>query len=158
MQWSSSLLHIFNQLLPISFITQFNMKNAVQLIKSACWKGWTSITVFFWYKTKLTFKNEKRQQQKQRGSHEANTKVFLHFTAGLASTFHAATYWCWSTTRQWITVTAEGELVSNFFYAWANAGFIASSHAEWRTSSVLLYNQLNLLYCLNQGSYIHNDS
>ena len=43
MQWSSSLLHIFNQLLPISFITQFNMKNAVQLNKSACWKGWTSI-------------------------------------------------------------------------------------------------------------------
>ena len=37
-------------------------------------------------------------------------------------------------------------LVSNSFDALANAGFIVSSQQQ-------LYNQLNLLYCLNEGSY-----
>ena len=43
-------------------------------------------------------------------------------------------------------------LVSNSFDACVNAGFITNSHTE-RKLDCQLYNQLNLLYCLNQGSY-----
>ena len=51
----------------------------------------------------------------------------------------------------------EGRLASNCFDVWAKAGFIASSHTEKRDTP-LLYNQLNLLYCLNQGFYMHDGS
>ena len=43
---------------------------------------------------------------------------------------------------------AEGRLASNRFDAWVNAGQVYR----------LLYNQQNLLFCLNQGSFIHNGS
>ena len=46
-------------------------------------------------------------------------------------------------------------LESNCFDAWANAGFIPSSHMYGVKDTRLLYNQLNLFYCLNQGSYLH---
>ena len=51
----------------------------------------------------------------------------------------------------------EGRLASNCFDAWVNAGFTRElTHGKKDTP--LLYNQLNLLYCLNQDSYLHNAS
>ena len=44
--------------------------------------------------------------------------------------------------------------MSNCFDAWANAGFIISGKKD----TSLLYNQLNLIYCLNRGSCLHNGS